>query len=112
LVEEVDGAEAELLAVVAWRGEAPNGGERRRPALGFRVRRAQKERGESAGGGERMRMRGERARGFSRASPGQGGGKQEVAQVSALALPGTCLSMRKKTRGDFAHNPLSSVVFF
>jgi hypothetical protein len=63
LVEEVDGAEAELLAVVAWRGEAPNGGERRRPVLGFRVRRAQKERGESAGGGERMRMRGERARG-------------------------------------------------
>jgi hypothetical protein len=91
LVEEVDGAEAELLAVVAWRGEAPNGGERRRPALGFRVRRAQKERGESAGGGERMRMRGERARGgLQDVSSSRGGDKQEVAVASSQELPRTC----------------------
>jgi hypothetical protein len=46
LSEEEEGIEAELLAVVAWRGAAQNGGERWRPELGFRRPRAERRGGE------------------------------------------------------------------
>jgi hypothetical protein len=50
LLEEVQGIEAELVEVSAWPGGARNGGEVRRPALGFG--RALTERGK----GERARV--------------------------------------------------------
>jgi hypothetical protein len=50
LLEEVQGVEAELVEVSAWHGGARNGGEVRRPALGFGRARLREEEGEEMGG--------------------------------------------------------------
>ena len=75
-------------------GLARGSAERRRGELaGARVSSGalQRERGESAGGGERMRMRGERARGPPGRLLVQEGVEQEVAAPASLRKARSCL---------------------